>query len=237
MQYLNNLFVNGKALSDYGVMVTDAKIYNSPQPQYEKVEIEGRNGDLLIEKNRFTNFAVEYPAYIGENFKANYTALRSFLMSLQGYVRLEDSFNRDRFRLGRFMGEIAPDLYNNHQSKLFTLKFWCKPQWFYKSGENVMTFTDSMTVYNPAYQNALPLIRVYGDGTLTVGANTITIATGATQYVDIDSEIMDCYEGANNRNSIVSMTAGYPAFEPGATTLTASGNITSVEVTPRWWTL
>ena len=231
-----NVFVNGKALSDFGCLPTDAAVYTAPNPLFDKVEIDGRNGDLIIERDKYSNIQIEYPCVILDNFAGNYTTLRSWLLSLKGYVRIEDTFFPDRFRLGRFTGEITPDIFNGHQSKIFTVKFWCKPQWFLKDGEHPIETTNTVDVYNPTYQNALPLIRVYGSGTLTVGAQTITVASGATAYIDIDSEIRDCYEGDTNRNSLVTMPQGFPELEPGATTISITG-LTRAVIWPRWWAL
>lgn len=96
--------------------------------------------------------------------------------------------------------------------------------------------TDPTCVVNPTSQTALPVIRVYGYGTLTVGSETITIAQHANAYIDIDCEIMDCYCGAVNCNSLVSFSSHeFPKLPAGVTHIAYSGNITKVEVTPNWW--
>jgi len=78
---------------------------------------------------------------------------------------------------------------------------------------------------------------VTGYGTLTVGSDVITIAQNFA-YVDIDSEIGDCYHGTDNANASVSFQQnGFPELAPGATGIAYSGNITKVEITPRWWRL
>ena len=95
---------------------------------------------------------------------------------------------------------------------------------------------DPTCIVNPTQQTALPVIRVYGYGTLTVGSETITIAQHANAYIDIDCEIMDCYCGAVNCNSLVSFSSHeFPKLPAGVTHIAYSGNITKVEVTPNWW--
>ena len=96
---------------------------------------------------------------------------------------------------------------------------------------------DPNKLVNPTQQTARPLIRVFGYGTLTVGSDVITIASNNYDHIDIDSEIMDCFCGATNCNSLVSFsTHEFPVLPPGITTITYSGNITKVQVEPRWWT-
>ena len=84
--------------------------------------------------------------------------------------------------------------------------------------------------------DAKPLIRVYGVGELGIGSETITITKGATEYIDIDCDIQDCYEGLENRNGLVSLT-DFPTLPSGNTGITLGTGITKVEITPRWWTL
>ena len=96
---------------------------------------------------------------------------------------------------------------------------------------------DPNKLANPTQQTARPLIRVFGYGTLTVGSDVITIASNNYDHIDIDAEIMDCFCGSTNCNSLVSFsTHEFPVLPPGVTTITYSGNITKVQVEPRWWT-
>lgn len=89
---------------------------------------------------------------------------------------------------------------------------------------------------NPTVFQSQPILRVYGSGVFDLNDIRITINTPGT-YTDIDCEMMDCYEGSNNRNNNVSFsTYDFPVLYPGTNTVTiVSGNITAVEVVPRWW--
>ena len=91
---------------------------------------------------------------------------------------------------------------------------------------------------NSTLFSARPLIRVYGYGTVTVGDMTVTVAQSSYAYIDIDSEMMDCYHEDDNANGYVSFSTGeFPVLPAGATVLSYSGNITKVIVTPHWWRL
>lgn len=101
----------------------------------------------------------------------------------------------------------------------------------------VPCYNGATSIYNPTLYASKPLIRVTGYGTLTLGNDTITVASGQT-YVDIDSEIMDCYNGTTNKNSKVTFSSGeFPTLKPGVTGVSYSGSITKVEITPRWYRL
>lgn len=92
-------------------------------------------------------------------------------------------------------------------------------------------------IYNPTLFASKPLIRVTGTGTVGIGDNTITVASGYT-YVDIDSEIQDCYCGTQNANSLVTFSnRKFPELQPGINGISLGTGVTSVQITPRWFRL
>lgn len=93
---------------------------------------------------------------------------------------------------------------------------------------------DQFTITNPTLFDSQPLLRVYGEGTLGINSQSVTI-TQADEYTDIDCEMMDCYKGTENKNLFVQFTDyNFPVFKPGTNNISLSG-ITKVEITPRWW--
>ena len=96
-------------------------------------------------------------------------------------------------------------------------------------------YDGTSAIYNPTLFESLPLIRVTGYGTLTINSDVITVSSGQT-YVDIDSEIQDCYTGTTNKNSKVAFQSNkFPVLKPGANGISYTGSITKVEITPRWY--
>lgn len=88
---------------------------------------------------------------------------------------------------------------------------------------------------NPTLFASSPLIRVHGQGTVYAGGMGITVG-GSFPYVDIDCEIADCYYGATNANSVVTISGDFPKFAPGPNYIRYTG-FRAVEITPRWWRL
>ena len=93
-------------------------------------------------------------------------------------------------------------------------------------------------IANPTLFEAKPLLRIYGTGQLQIGTGLLTIDTAGTEYIDIDCDVMDCYEGFANRNGNVTISK-WPTFTPGNNIIAFpnDSNITQVYITPRWWTL
>ena len=58
------LTFDGVDSTQYGVYITGEAVYNAPMRDVEMIEIPGRNGAYALDKGRFTNIEVTYPAGI-----------------------------------------------------------------------------------------------------------------------------------------------------------------------------
>lgn len=225
---------------DIGVYISGNGVYNAPERDYEMASIPGKNGQLAIDHGRYENIEVTYPCFIWANtqqeFREKMRTIRAKLTSKLGYKRLEDTYHPDEYRMAIYKAgiEIDPVYYN--RAGEFELTFDCKPQRFLKSGENQVTVANNGTITNPTLFESLPIIETQGAGTLTINNSTITITnTGKTI---LDSEMMEAYMEENGaiipKNDSVS--GEFPKLQSGANTVSRTG-ITSVKITPRWWTL
>ena len=231
------VYVDGKALSDFGLFTSSANAFKAPNPIFQKVHVEGRNGDLIINSGTFENVLIKYKSVIKGNFRENYMALRDFLFSKSGYCRIEDDFIPDRYRVGKPVGDLTPITARDHQTRIVEIQFDCKPQWFLKSGERpfVVSGGNTVVVQNPTMQTARPKITVSGIGTITINGATaqLTANNGATV---IDSEIQETYEGTTNRNGDIIFSAGYPELKAGNNTISVPAGM-SVSIVPNWWSV
>ena len=232
----NFVLIDGIPSTDFGVYTTDAGVYNAPERKVKFVDIPGRNGSLVYDEDSFENITVRYPAIIHEHYEDNFAALRAFLLSRKGYIRLEDTFNPLEYRLGVYHEAIEPKTTVGHKMGSFDIVFNCKPQRFLKIGEALTTIPRSPSIMiNPTRYKAKPLIRCYGSsGTITINGIAVTV-TGCTNYVDLDCDLMESYEGSASRNSTTTLTNGlFPVLDPGENTITFSG-FSSVAIIPRFF--
>ena len=247
----NYLVIDGRNSMDFGVYISGAGTYKAPERNYEEIEIPGRNGVFLFDFGNYKNVDVSYEAFIAEQtkyypmnysrFEENIAAFRSFLISRDGYVRIEDTYHPDEFRLGYYNMEFDPDVHQSLMGAQFTITFKCKPQRFLKSGERKLTRgTDfSTNLRNPTNHTATPLIRAYGTGSVTIGSRTIVISR-ANSYTDIDTELQEAYKDtlATSCNDKIILSNGeFPVLKPGLNTVSTAATITRLEITPRWWTV
>lgn len=234
----NFIVLNGKKLSDYGVYISGDSVFNAPLRDTEVVEVPGRNGQLTIDHGRYKNIPVKYPAFIVREFKDRVEALRNFILTQQGYVRLEDTYHPDQFRLARLSEDFTVKPIEELYAGDFDLNFDCYPQRFLKRGEQIIEITAATTIYSEYLTEALPLIRAYGTGSFSINGVAVQI-TSASGYTDIDCDLEECYKDSlatNCNGNVVLTNAKFPSLLHGDNSIAISG-LTKLEIKPRWWIL
>lgn len=233
-----SLIFAGKNLNEFGVLVSGVDTYGAPERLVTPEAIPGRNGSVLMDENTYADVEVEYHVAIRGDFASNMRGLRDFLLSTQGYARMEDSYApEDFYQAAYYAGiELTAEGPRNKWAT-FDLTFYRKPQRFLKVGEQPIELTASGAVNNPTLFTALPLIRVYGRGIITVNGVGITI-TGTQSYTDIDCDVQDAYYGAQNLNQYVTLSPNrFPVLSPGSNSVVFGSGITKAIITPHWWHL
>ena len=233
----NWLSFAGVDCRDYGVYISGQGTFSAPVRAYEFIKVPGRNGDLIGTERRLENLDLTYQAFVYRDFKTSVRGLRSFLLSQIGYQRLKDTYHPDEFRLACYAGPFEPDVLSNNRAGTFELSFSCKPQRYLLTGEVAQTFTADDVISNPTMFDARPLIRIYGNGVVGLGDYTIPVAGSSLEFIDVDCEMMDAYNGATNCNSFITLSENdFPVIPPGETGVSLNG-VTRVDITPRWWQL
>jgi phage-related protein len=229
---------NGQLSTDYRIQVEKYPNQPGPSRRYDVIQVPGRNGDLLIDQGAYDNVLQNYEIFFG--FRGGNTpvlarAIRDWLLRPIGYQRLEDSYDPDFYRLAYYSGPVEIENIMNMFGRC-TLAFSCKPQRWAKSGEFPALYTSSVVLYNDLFP-ALPLIKVNGTGagTLFVGDYSVAFSS-IDSYTMLDSELQDAYKGTQNKNNTI-QTNAFPVLEPGDNPISWSGEISSIEITPRWWTI
>ena len=259
---MGTMIFNGISTIDLGVVIQTPPVYEFPTKRFDVIQIQGRNGDIIIDKNSFDNVNREYnlASVLNETdstFIKKVRAIVDWLSSVSGYARLEDSYEPEYFRLAMYRsGGQLPNLYD--QATAMLVKFECKPQRFLKSGEeqkefNVTTHPESEfhKIVNPTKYIALPEIKVEG-GFITIeirngsDVNNPDITTIVTlndetiiEEIVIDSDLQDAYTATQFINNKIQVSNGFPKLYPGINWIKINyfSNDTIVLLKPRWWVL
>lgn len=230
------LTIDGKSTKDFGVYLSGDGTFKAAEKNLEEFTIPGRNGTFHYNvPNTYKNVKVSYDCFIFRDFKRNVAAFRSFLLSRDGYVRLEDTHHPGEFRMGIYHEEFDPEVFVDLTAAQFTINFDCKPERWLKSGEFPIDVTNGKTIVNTTNFVAKPLIRVYGtSGSVDINGVKTSI-TGVANSADIDCEIMEVIPTSLNATTI--LTGGeFPTLKPGENRVATAG-FSKVEIIPRWWIL
>ena len=186
--------IDGASSRTYGVYITGQAVYNAPQREVEMISIPGRNGQLALDKGRFENIEVTYPAGIYADTEADFAEavsnFRNFLCSRDGYVRIEDEYNPNEYRMGVYKSglEVTPAMLKAGE---FEITFDCKPQRWLKSGETAVTVDSGDVISNPTLFESSPMLEVEGYGTVGFNGYEIEIENGTLGEVDLWEEYTD----------------------------------------------
>ena len=115
----------------------------------------------------------------------------------------------------------------------FLIQFECQPHKYSLSNDIITLTTTPQTILNSGSANSRPIIKVFGTGaiTLTINSKVVTL-TNIVDYVTIDSEMMDCYKDTLLKNN--DMNGEFPELIPGNNTISWTGTVTKIEITPNF---
>lgn len=237
------IIFNGNSSLDYGIQVEQPPEYQTPAKDYDIIHVPGKNGDVVIDKGSYKNVSRNYKissGYLDSEFTPLANRISEWLHSASGYARLEDSYEPEYYRLAMYdeAGMIENLL---GQAGRATISFNCKPQRFLKAGDDIFLCSSASILLNPTGFDSLPIVKINftgkGGGVISIGGYTAVISNGVTTSMTINSEIQDVYDNTTNLNSKINLIKGFPKLTPGENEISFSGNIASVEVIPKWWTL
>lgn len=151
---------------------------------------------------------------------------------LKGYGILRTAIDK----IGFFKASVvsALDVEDNIGLDKFKVDFLINPPFmFLDSGLIPITVTSGAKINNPGTHTAEPQIKIVGTGdiNLTVNGKVFKI-TGLVSDIIIDSELQHSYNGTSDLDGKV--LGEYPILNLGENTISWSGNVTKLEITPNW---
>lgn len=239
---MKKFWFDGQCSAHFGLMASGSGTYNAPKRDIEMITVPGRSGTLVVNNGRFENVTVNYPVSICKDFQRNSAAVRQWLLGSAAYRRLEDEYNPEYFRMAVFQGPLNFETAFLNRTGETTISFNCKPQRFLKTGERALHFYEPGIIRNPTGFTALPLIKFTG-----LGAGNVHIGEVSVEILELidgmilDCEMMNAYRiteaGAYENLNHCIRAAEFPVLAAGDNMVSWDGNLTAVEITPRWWTV
>lgn len=231
-----------RSSEEFGLKITDINNLSSPKRSIEVVSVTGRDGDLIIDNGNFENFELKITCDIKSELVNKHIVevaydLKHWLQSEFSYGKLiisDDAYvhyeavcinELDISRIAMNFGEVL-------------LKFTCKPYKKVYGGDEKIIITHADKVIND-YMSSRPLIKVIGNGDITININSQSIVLkGIQDEIEIDSEMYNAYKIDKFTKLIVNennkMYSDFPILEEGINNITWTGNVLQLEITPRW---
>jgi len=192
----------------------------------DKIEIPGRDGFLTEDYGTYKGIPKPVKCTIKDLSQIDY--INSWLTGSGDVIFSNEP---DKVYKGTIINsyEFAKILLTWHNA---TIQFDCQPH-KYSIDNSIITLTTSGTVFNPGTANSKLVIKIYGTGSidLTINGSVIHL-TNVVDYVTIDSSLMDCYKDTNLKNNY--MSGDFPEFILGENTISWTGTVTKIEITPNW---
>lgn len=241
MERLPYLCYKGISSLDLSLYIKAKGTYNTAERDIEFVSVPGRNGDLIQDNGRYKNVSVPYELVLlkkdARSFSDLTDAVKNWLAVGGGYNELWDSYNPRYFRYAAVEGsvDVVEELANYGE---LSLTFNCKPLRYSFAGQQAIEIMHSNTqLYNPEKLAAAPYIKIYGNGNISLSVNAVTLTfSGVSEYIEIDSELMNVYKGLTLLNNITTGDT-FPTLAPGINNITITGGATRAEIVPRWCTI
>jgi predicted phage tail component-like protein len=234
---------NSRSSADFGLHIQSKNVFSAPEYDAEFTSVPGRSGDIINSNRRFANIKVTYTVFLA---RKNTAALAAVLRDIKGwlyseperYHELTDSYDAEYFRYGVISDSLDIEEQLNKVGS-FTVTFNCKPYKYSFAGQQTVAADDStLTVSNPTAFESKPYIKLYGSGMVTLNVSSGDSTSSWTisaidEYIEIDSELMNCYKGTVLKNDTVTGD-GFPILQFGTSTISCVGDVTRIEVIPRW---
>ena len=234
---------NGRSSAEFGLHIEKKDVFSAPEYDAEFISIPGRSGDIINPNRRFANIKVTYTVFLA---RKNIAALVAVLRGIKGwlysepdrYHEITDSYDAEYFRYGVISGSLDIEEQLN-KIGCFTVTFNCKPYKYSFAGQQMVSVdSTSISVTNPTAFESRPYIKLYGSEAVTLNVSSGSSTTSWTisainEYIEIDSELMNCFKGTVLKNDTVK-GAEFPVFKSGVCTINCTGDVTRIEVIPRW---
>ena len=224
---MNSFIWQGKdSYEDFGIVINKLPPETVPESDIETIEIVGRDGDLTIDNNAKKSYTLPMECTLLDFTRID--EVKTWLIGGSGDLIFNWQGYKHEARLNNKI-DIAQSLDVMGEFQLI----W-KVQPYKKSISNsIITLTSAGTIYSSGSANSKPIIKVFGTGaiTLTINGNVVSL-TNVSEYITLDSEMMDCYKGTQLMNNY--MSGEFPLLAVGNNVFSWTGTVTKVEITPNF---
>ncbi|SDY42773.1 phage tail protein [Bacillus sp. 166amftsu] len=213
--------------SDFNMCMVERPKIPTAKREVEYIKVPGRHGSLT-KKGAFEDvpLTIKFNLLEDENAKPLIRRIKSWL--LNGKV-----LHFDDDVVYRKIKNVEIDDIENQIEEYggFEATFTFDP-FEYVEDETIILTTPGV-LYNPGTEKSDPKIVIAGSGTVNITINDVTFQVkDIVDSVIIDSELLEAYKGTTNMNN--KMIGNFPVFDVENNSITWTGTVQSLTITPRW---
>ncbi len=215
------------------LIISELPCISKPELRVETTEIDGKDGDIIDE--------LGYASY-DKTLKIGLTSsnnIDNIIKFFSGSGDIVFSNEPDKYYKAYIYEQI--DYERLLRFKEADVTIHVQPFKYLLNEEDVVlniTNQTSLTVNNQGLEKSKPILKLYGSGTITISLNGLTAFTVTIDedddYIVIDSMEEEAYNDTELKNR--NMSGEFPLLESGNNTISWTGSLTKIEVTPnsRW---
>ncbi len=237
------LIFNGFQAEELGFIVVEGAPEILAQETYEVVDVEGRNGSLIINKGTYPDisrtFTITAIDYIDdENIEDMINNIKKWFFDVTDN-RLFFAFS-NKYNIVKkviFDEDIRTSF---EEFGDFQVTFLCEP-FYYAVEDNLVIRKEPggagvvYTFNNNGDFESYPNIKIYGSGDIEFKLNNEPIKiNNVTDFVEIDTKLFLCLDYSGN-SMVDDFLSDFPTIQRGNNTITIASDqtITKIEVIPR----
>lgn len=206
--------------SQYDVMVLKQPPISKPPLRHDLITVDGMDGDI-IEPLGYDGYKKTVEIFLDDPERID-----EVIDWLSGEGQLICSQEKDKYYEAYVLEQI--DYERLAMYRKASVSFHVQPYKYLRGEEK----TTSTTVINYGNVDALPLMTVYGSGTVTISINGTACCTlTISEYMTLDSAKGIAYKDNVMCNRLISGTL--PILEPGENIISYTGIVTSIETLVR----
>ena len=229
---------NGVNSMDMYIDIENNISFPSPEADIDFIEVLGRDGDVAIDNQRLktVNFSIPIRLRLPQDKDVNEVAtqISNWLKSDIGWHDLQFSGSPDykyiaiqheQFDISETLKRYGKTIIN------FKLKPYKRKIYTYP-----VVVTNGMNIVNDGMRNSKPLIKLSGTGDITLknnGRDWLKLRA-VDQEITVDSEQMSVYRDIRPQYDKMIDLGDFPILYTGNNVISWTGNVTRLEIEPRW---
>lgn len=239
---------NNRNSTEFGLRLLNEISIPHPTRRYQRQDIPGRNGTTIYDDQSFDPIDMTFPMRIfcTKNINKRRTLFEmekdivSWLMADPGWHDLVFMDDPEWIYKAIYEGGGSVNRITSWEGSI-DIRFLLHPFKFLKTGQDPITYSSGLKIYNQTAFKAYPILSLTGSGNVNIsftnsGQTETLNLLGLSGPITINTELGIAYNGSTPLDNKLG-TVNMPTLRPGENTVSVSGSVSSLTICPNLMTL